>query len=163
MIRYKQRLILLGYLGLIAFFLAGLGCTGKISKAKGMQEGEALITRVQKKGPVPLYYDFEDILIPGELKLDKKHSFVFQNSNFTAGVLVFSGNVEVNSLIKFFNNNMAKDNWHLVSLFKSPRTIMLFNKQNRGCMININEKQFKCEVEIWVTPTIGNVEGGLLK
>ena len=37
----------------------------------------------------PLYYDFGDVLIPRELDLDVKSSFVYHTSGFTAGILAF--------------------------------------------------------------------------
>jgi hypothetical protein len=58
---------------------------------------------------------------------------------------------------------MAKDNWKLVSSFKSPRTILFFSKMNRICIINITEGKFKSEVEIWVAPTTNEGETTLLK
>ena len=116
------------------------------------------------KGPMPLYYDFGDVLVPSELEVNKDGSFVFRTPGFSAGVLSLKGRVEINSLIDFFDNNMAKDNWRLVSSFKSRRTIMLFHKENRWCVINITEKDFYTYVEIWVSPTTSEEEGaGLLK
>ena len=111
-------------------------------------------------GPVPQYYDFGDILVPAELKLDKKDSFVFRTPGLAAGVLVMKGNVEVSSLITFFDTNMAKDNWQPVTSFKSQRTIMMFRKDNRWCVINITDKDFSTSVEIWVAPTMGDEIGG---
>jgi len=163
MAKYRERFILVCCFCLIITFLISLGCATTISKSKGVQKEKGLVTYRKEQGPTPIYYDFEDVLIPGELKLDKKRSFVFHTPNFTAGVLILSGNVETNSLIKFFDNNMAKDNWQLIGEFKSPRTVMFFNKQNRSCIIKITEKPFNSEVEIWVAPTIENMEGGLLK
>jgi hypothetical protein len=58
----------------------------------------------------PLYFDFEDVLIPRELKLNTESSFIYHSSGLTAGVLVFRSEVERNSLIQFFENNMTKDN-----------------------------------------------------
>ena len=42
----------------------------------------------------------------------------------------------------FFEVNMAKDNWQLVSLFRAPRMLMLYRKDARWCVINIFEKEF---------------------
>ncbi len=111
----------------------------------------------------PLYYDFADILLPRELKVDKKASFVFRTPGLSAGVLALKGRVEGGSLIAFFENNMAKDNWQPVSSFKSPRTMMLFKKENRWCVINITEKEFNTHVEVWVAPTIAQGVSGLIK
>lgn len=120
-------------------------------------------TAEEENTPGPLYYDFGDVLVPLELKVDKDKSFVYHAPGFTAGVLALSGRVDVNSLIRFFENNMAKDNWKLVSSFKSPRTMMFFTKPNRSCIINITEGSFKSNVEIWVAPTVGESETTLLK
>jgi hypothetical protein len=138
------------------------GCAPLKTSTKPSEKLEPAVSK-QDKPPEPVYYDFEDVLVPSELKVDDKRSFVYHAPDFTAGVLVLTGRVEVDSLIKFFENNMAKDNWRLVSFFKSIRTIMFFNKSNRGCIINITEKQFKTEVEIWVAPTMETAEGGLLE
>ena len=154
-----------GYLigiGVAVMMLALGGCA-----SSGVKGGEPGSSAVKDKGPVPLYYDFGDVLVPSELKVDKDSSFVFRTPGFSAGVLALSGRVEINSLIDFFYNNMAKDNWKMVSYFKSRRTIMLFNKENRWCVINITEGDFTTYTEIWVSPTtldIGsNTGSGLLK
>lgn len=105
------------------------------------------------EAPSPLYYDFEDVLIPSELDVNRKGSFVYHAPGFTAGVLALTGRIDLNALTRFFENNMAKDNWKLVSTFKSPRTILFFNKMNRSCIINITEGKLKTAVEIWVAPT----------
>ena len=110
-----------------------------------------------------LYYDFGDVLIPRELKLDAESSFIYHSSGLTAGVLVFKADVDRNSLIQFFENNMSKDNWQYVSSFKSPRTLLLFKKETRWCVINITDNKWETGVEIWVAPFSGGTDSGLLK
>ncbi len=119
--------------------------------------------RVKDEQNAPLYYDFGDVLVPRELNLDAKSSFVYHTSGFTAGVLVFESKVERTSLIEFFDNNMAKDNWRAVSAFKSPRTLLLFQKENRWCVINITDGDWNTMVEIWVAPFNGHSGSGLLQ
>ena len=130
---------------------------------KVRKDSPAASTTQKDKGPTPLYYDFGDVLVPSELKVNKDASFVFRTPGFSAGVLSLKGRVEINSLIDFFDANMAKDNWKLVSSFKSRRTIMLFNKENRWCVINITEEDFYTYTEIWVSPTTSGSQTGLLK
>ncbi len=155
--------ILVGISVLLFIFTVFLGCARLKAMSKSPERPKPA-ARKQDKTPAPLYYDFEDVLVPSELKVDKKRSFIYHTSDFTAGVLILTGRVEMNSLIRFFDNNMAKDNWRLISSFKMGiRTIMFFDKPNRGCIININEKQFKTEVEVWVAPTMETPEEGLLK
>ena len=110
-----------------------------------------------------LYYDFGDILIPRELELDDKSSFVYRSSGFTAGILAFKSKVELGSMVTFFENNMAKDNWQAVGTFKSPRTLLLFQKENRWCVINITDNKWDTLVEIWVAPFSDISGSGLLK
>ena len=118
-----------------------------------------------KKKEQHLYYDFDDVLIPKELKLDRDSSFVFESTGVTAGVLVLEARVDLNSLINFFEINMRKDNWRIISTFKSERTLLLFHKENRWCVINITDTSmsYKTRVEIWVAPASEEAEGGLLK
>ena len=115
------------------------------------------------KKDLPVYYDFGDVLVPKELKIDTDSSFVYKAPGFSAGVLALNGRVELGSLCTFFEENMAKDNWKLISAFKSPRTVMLFQKQNRWCVINITDGDFSTDVEIWVAPSIMEGSSGLLK
>ncbi|MBU4345595.1 MAG: hypothetical protein L6247_00275 [Desulfobacteraceae bacterium] len=157
----RQRKKVLAFIGISAvFFLIISGCAGGKTKKNGP---ESQATTPKDKGPSPLYYDFGDVLIPNELKVNKKESFVYKTPGFSAGVLVLSGKIGTSSLIAFFENNMGKDNWRIISSFKSPRTVMLFQKESRWCMINITEKDFKTLVEVWVAPTINEAEAGLLK
>jgi hypothetical protein len=151
------------WIGMAAvFFFSIIGCSALQSK-KSIPESQ--VTPKKDKEPSSLYYDFGDVLIPNEMKVDKKASYIVQSPGFLTGILALQGNVERNSLIAFFENNMAKDNWREISLFKSPQTstIMLFQKENRWCVININEKDFNTYVEIGVAPTLGQPESGLLK
>jgi len=122
------------------------------SEAKGKDDKKA-----------PLYYDFGDVLIPSELDLDVNSSFVYHTSGFTAGILAFKSKAELGSMVAFFENNMAKDNWQSVGAFKSPRTLLLFQKENRWCVINITDNRWDTQVEIWVAPFSDLSGSGLLK
>ena len=161
MIRIRQKRTVLVCIGILAvLFFLNTGC-GVFNSKK--TKTSTPVKRKKSKGASPLYYDFGDVLVPSELKVDKKASFVYRTPGFSAGVLVLKGRVDMGSLVAFFENNMSKDNWQPVSSFKSPRTIMLFHKENRWCVINISEKEFKTYVEIWVAPTSGEAGSGLLK
>jgi hypothetical protein len=115
----------------------------------------------KKKAPKPIYYDFGDVLVPKELKYLRDESFVQRRPDFPAGLMSFKGRVDRNSLMNFFDVNMAKDNWQPVMSFKTSRSIMLFQKQNRRCVIRIEESTFITHVEIWVAPIRDDL--GLIK
>ena len=150
----RKTWVFVGILAVLCMLTMSVGCASLQSESVSADEGEPEATFAAEETPGPLYYDFGDVLVPVELAIDKKKSFVYHAPGFTAGVLALTGRVDVNSLIRFFENNMAKDNWKLVSAFKSPRTIMFFYKPNRSCIINITEGSFSSQVEIWVAPTM---------
>ncbi|CAO0823994.1 Lipoprotein [Desulfarculales bacterium] len=106
-----------------------------------------------KQGTLGRYYDFDDIQVPVQLKLNKEQSTIFRVGSFKAGVLVFSDNVELESLINFFIESMAKDNWSLKGSFKYPKAALLFAKPGKTCVIQITESWLKTTVELWVAPT----------
>jgi hypothetical protein len=137
------------------------GCSGLRSK-----KSESAIKSIESKADASTYYhEFQDILLPRELKVDNQATYVVRAPGFLSGVLALKGRVERNSLVVFFKNNMAKDNWRQLGSFISPRTntILLFQKENRWCVINIKEKRFYTYVEIGVAPNINDDESGLLK
>jgi hypothetical protein len=104
------------------------------------------------KKPKAAYYDFDDILIPSEISLDKKNSFVYGTTSSKVGVLIFEGRVEPASLANFFQNNMQKDGWTLLNNFKYREYLLNFLKENRVCVITITEKSFTTVIEIRVGP-----------
>jgi len=147
-------------LGLIfAIMISSGGCSSLTKK-----NDQVTAPSVKSSSGVPaLYYDFGDVLVPKELKVDKKSSFIYQTEGFSAGVLVLNGRIETSSLISFFEKNMAQDDWHMISSFKSERTMLLFQKAHRWCVMNITDERFSTYVEIWVAPTTRDSKTGLLK
>ncbi|MCD4805757.1 MAG: hypothetical protein K8R07_08810 [Desulfobacterales bacterium] len=162
MTKSKRIRTALAFIGIMtAFFVLVNGCAGLKSSKK---DSESSTKEQKEKRTYPLYCDFGDVLVPSELKVDKELTFIFETSGFITGVNAYKGRIKVDSLIKFFKSSMANDNWRILGSFKSsPLTIMLFQKENRSCMIKIIEKLTTTHVEIWVAPSIDEVESGLLK
>ena len=143
-------MVLLG-LTLIAF-LSGCGSTLQEQKKE-----ELAVTSPQgsKKADLPnaRYYDFDDIQIPNELTKNADKSKIFQTTNMTAGVLVFDGNVEIDSLITFFKGSMARDNWQMKGFFRlPPKAALLFEKKNKRSIIMIEDSTFSTRVDVWTVP-----------
>ncbi|MEE4261309.1 MAG: hypothetical protein V2I56_01385 [Desulfobacteraceae bacterium] len=145
------------YFGIVMLLLLVAACSSAPQTTDGSEAKE------KNDRNAPLYYDFGDVLIPRELDLDVNASFVYRTSGFTAGILAFRSKAELGSMVDFFENNMAKDNWQAVGAFKSPRTLLLFQKENRWCVINITDNQWSTLVEIWVAPFSDIAGSGLLK
>ena len=136
---------------LILIFIAG--CATDIQSERETPTEKPQIVQESVETAISLYYDFKDVPVPKELDIKKEKSFVFQTTGFTTGVLTFSGNVESDSLISFFNNKMPEDGWRLLSSFRSLKNILFFQKENRFCIITIVSKTFTTNVEILVTPS----------
>ena len=132
--------------------LVGSGCA--VLQKSEDTSGETEEKKSEVKGPAPVYYDFADILIPAELSLNKKNSFVYSTPSFSAGVLVFEGYVQGESLVNFFTTNMPKDGWILKSSFRYRRVILNFEKDQRSCLVSVAEYPLKTGVEIWVAPQL---------
>lgn len=161
MIKMKQQGNILRHLAIMLMLVLVFSACATSSQKKDNSAAQQTEEKVKESNP--LYYDFGDVPIPPELKLRTKSSFVYHTSGFSAGVLVLRGSVELGSLIQFFENNMAKDNWRVVSTFKSPRTLLLFQKERRWCVINITDEKYSTHVEIWVAPTTNPATSGLVK
>jgi len=103
-------------------------------------------------GSAGVYADFDDILLPFELSVDKGNSFVYDTDSFTAGVLHLEGRVEVKSLTRYFAKHMIQDDWILAAKFTSPRILLLFEKPNKRAIMIITESKLKTHVQVWVAP-----------
>jgi hypothetical protein len=101
------------------------------------------------------YEEFEDVLIPREMSLDSEDSFVFENPQFKTGILVYEGRVDFVSLVNYFLKHMREDNWKLRSKIKyNNKAILVFEKPDRDCIINIQDKTFDTIAEVMVAPRL---------
>ncbi|MCD4677156.1 MAG: hypothetical protein K8S18_14350 [Desulfobacula sp.] len=140
----------------LAFFISG--CLGDTFSKK--PEGESSADQPKSRKTTAVYYDFEDVLIPMELKIVKDRTVVILTPGFTSGILTLKGRVERRSLFNFFSNNMQKDNWNVISQIKSPgTTIMVFQKISRTAVITIRDEQIYTYVEVGVAPTVSGETG----
>ena len=119
-----------------------------------MEETQASESAEGAQAPTGKYYEFEDVQVPVELELVKKNSLMFKVGTFKCGLLEFEGRVELESLINYFVEGMAKDNWTLKSAFKYPKVGLFFAKQGKVCVIHIFETTMSTTCQIWVAPAM---------
>ncbi len=132
------------------------GCSGSSSN----WITETFSSDASENAASSLYYDFGDVLVPSELSVDDDATYVIASAGLRTGVMTLSGNVEKNSLVNFFKTNMRKDQWTEIASFRTPkRSILLFQKENRWCVINIMDHTMTTEVEIGVVPTVDGQDG----
>lgn len=102
------------------------------------------------------FYGFPDIPIPKELEFVRNRSFVYETPNLKAGVMVLSGNVDLQSLENYFKVNMIKYGWKFVNSFKFSDITLNFTKEDKTCSIKMMKPATaftSTDVEIWVGPT----------
>jgi hypothetical protein len=100
------------------------------------------------------YHDFEDVLIPADMKLLPKESILFETPRVKTGVLVYEGRVDAVSLFNFFMGNMPKDNWTVRSYFKYNRYLIVFEKPEKDCIVTIVDRPMSTLLEISVAPRL---------
>ncbi|WP_147819537.1 hypothetical protein [Salidesulfovibrio onnuriiensis] len=134
----------------VLFILALLGaCTPK-STSSGDSGSEPASQSYEN---LNFYYDFDDILIPKELDFQPDESHTLDNKKFRAGIMRFTGRVDIQDLIQFFINNMAKDNWERTATIKGKVSVLSFEKFNKSCVIKVDDTFAKATVTIIAVET----------
>jgi len=151
--KVKRNRVLVGVVLHVFVFVFISGCATQSLSEKATPLEESQQSKESKEASISLYYDFKDVPVPKELKLQKEKSSVFRTNEFTTGILTFSGKVESNSLISYFINKMPDDGWRFLSSFTSTKNILFFHKENRFCIITIISRAFYTNLEILITPS----------
>jgi hypothetical protein len=110
------------------------------------------VKQTESRKRLPDVREFEDVLIPREMDIDKEASAIYRREGMAAGLLRMSGRIEMTSLMRYFQNNMANEGWRPISQFRSPHTLMLFQKANRMAVIAIEDADFQTFADVWVVP-----------
>lgn len=115
----------------------------------------------EQPAPAPVqasfFYDFNDIRVPEEMEIQSDKSSITPSEGGKFGTMKFRGRAEPISLFDFFFNTMPKDGWTLVTYQKYQRFNLVFTKDNRVCMITIEESPvYYTWLEIKVSPKVTN-------
>ena len=112
--------------------------------------------------PAPKYMDFSDVRIPEVMNLDREHSFVYETRNIRAGVLSLKGTMELVDVLSFYETNMPKDGWTLLSSFKYNKNILIYTKAEKVCLVVATQPfgETKSNLELWVSPINPGAIGG---
>ena len=119
-----------------------IGCASTAPKEGGTASSETAL-RASFSG-------FEDVVIPSDISVNKKKSQVYSAGRVKVGLLTFEGRVEPDSLADFFQNNLPRGGWKLMTSLKDRDHTLIFLKDERVCVITISEGWFTtvCEVRV---------------
>jgi len=101
-----------------------------------------------------VYHDFDDILVPKGMRINRKMTRLSKTQAMLAGVISLEGSLDRSEIIRFFKLNMIKDNWAHVDQLIGPRSLLQFEKHNRWCVLTITERPggYGTQLDIWVVP-----------
>lgn len=134
----------MGFVLLFALVLSG--CAGT-----GSGDGDA-------SSGLNYYYDeFKDVAIPKEMSPEKKETFItYTADGVKLGTQIVSGRVEMASLVTAMQGYMQRDGWTLRSVFRSTRSILIFEREDRMCSIYIGDGMMTTTMLIFVSPKISD-------
>lgn len=102
------------------------------------------------------YFDeFQDVPVPNEMKAQKKDTFItYSGDGIKLGTQSFSGRVEMASLVNAMHSHMQREGWVLRSVFRSSRSIMIFEKPEKMCSIYIGDGMMDTTMLMFVSPKL---------
>jgi len=106
--------------------------------------------------PKAKFFEFNDIPVPPELNVRPNSSNVFQAGQIKMGFLTLRGRVDSNSLVNYFVAALPHEGWRLKGQFRYSRSLLIFDKPDKVCVILMKEETYYTYVEIYVSPVAGS-------
>lgn len=132
-----------------------------LAACQSMDKGDTRKVEAQKR--LPDVREFEDVLVPRDMLVDRDASFVYRGAGQPMGLLRLSGRVDATSLMRFFKTNLPNDGWQLVSELRGPQSLLMYQKARRLCLILIEDASFQTFADVWVVPANDSVDTGIRK
>ncbi|WP_448383109.1 hypothetical protein [Desulfosoma sp.] len=159
----RQKSLAAGRLMTVGALMLFLGGCAWFNTSTSSGTGSTAQPAATTAAVTPTFYDFQDIPIPSELSLVTKESTVFQGGAVKGGMLTFKGRVEPSSVVNFFMVAMARENWKHRGDIRYRKSVLLFEKPDRFCIISIRESSYYTYVELYVVPTATGTRSGAME
>jgi hypothetical protein len=159
----RRRLLAAGRLMTVGALMLFLGGCAWFNTSTSSGTGSTAQPPATTAAATPSFYDFQDIPIPSELSLVTKESTVFQGGAVKGGMLTFKGRVEPSSVVNFFMVALARENWKHRGDIRYRKSVLLFEKPDRFCIISIRESSYYTYVELYVVPTATAARSGVME
>ena len=97
------------------------------------------------------YGEFPSVPIPKDMTEVAKYTAVMQSPDGAkTGLQVFEGRIDRQSLVTAMVHNMNRQGWQLRSIFRAQRSILLFEKGDRNCIVAVTDSSNLATMEVWV-------------
>ncbi len=159
----RQKFMAAGRLMTVSALMLFLGGCAWFNTSTSSGAGSSSAPATTTAAAAPSFYDFQDIPIPSELSLVTKESTVFQGGAVKGGMLTFKGRVEPSSVVNFFMVALARENWKHRGDIRYRKSVLLFEKPDRFCIISIRESTYHTYVELYVVPTATGTQSRILE
>ncbi len=145
----RTRLILLFMMLCVAL----AGCSGS---AASRSAGADPVEGTSSTSNQYRYVDYDDISIPTQMTYRANDSFFIGTGSDKLGLMFFTGRVEFRSLANTLIVNMSNDGWTLnFNFVSSPRSVLIFSKASRFCVMKITDGTTRTELSVDVYPING--------
>lgn len=135
---------LIFYICILSFVL--IGCANVSSYKKSSDP-----TQIPSLEPAALL-KFSDVPVPSGFRIVSEESYVFQSSNFRAGLLKYAGKATGDQISVFFKEQMPIYNWHTINIVEYGKRILNFDKDLETCIVTIDEKGNNSSITISLAP-----------
>ncbi len=102
--------------------------------------------------PPPPVYRFSDVPIPPDFVRDSAASFIFETPTLKAGIVVYRGGADVDSVVEFFKAEMPLHGWSLINSFEHQEVRLNFEKPGWSCTVRVNRGNLRTMAEIVIGP-----------
>lgn len=95
---------------------------------------------------------FDDVPVPAGFNLLQDRSFVFQTEGTRVALLKYAGRAKLPELVNFYKEQMPLYNWELLNIVEYEKSILNFERDKQGCLINIEGNGTKKIITISLSP-----------
>lgn len=95
---------------------------------------------------------FDDVPVPAGFKLLQDRSFVFQTEGVRVALLKYIGRAKLPELVNFYKEQMSLYNWDLLNIVEYEKSVLNFERDKQGCLINIEGNGAKKIITISLSP-----------
>ena len=126
--------------------LLPLGCASDGSFVNPFESSEP------STGAAYFFSEFTDVPIPNDMKESRGDTYIsFAATGVKCGVQLFKGNLDIVALMNAMRRNLSEQGWVLRALLRSQESMLVFEKPDRICAIQITDGSISTHMRIFMS------------